>query len=209
MKRIIATLIVGTLVSILQPAAAQTTLVNSWENSAEGWGPLETNWTSGGFSTTMGVTDGAYSWMLTAAAGPDYGAAIGGTASTTLTSQLANAASVSVDVLADSSFSYLQFDLTLNQQGGLGYASVDSYNYTQSPVLGTESTLTFTIPAAMRATLAANPTLGTSLNYQIGGGAGGTLYLDNLRITEVPEPATMALLGLGMAGLLAFRRRRA
>ncbi len=210
MKRIIAALTVGMLVSALQTATAQGVLVNSWENSVEGWGTLEANWTSGGFSTTTGVTDGTYSWMLTAAAGPDYGAAIGGTASTTLTSQLANAASVSLDVYATAEFGgYLQFDLTLNQQGGLGYASVDSYSYSQAAVLGSESTLTFAIPSAMRTTLAANPTLATSLNYQIGGGGGGTIYLDNLRINEVPEPGTFALLALGAAGFLTIRRRKA
>jgi hypothetical protein len=167
---------------------------------------ISPNWTSAGFSTTTGVTAGTYSWMLTAAASPDYAGAIGGTASTALTAELANAASVSVDVYA-TGFSYMQWDLTLNQNGGLGYQSADGYSYSQSPVIGTESTLTFTISQAFRDTLAANPTLPTSLNYQIGGGNGGTVFMDNLRITSVPEPCTLALSGLGVVGLLLFRRR--
>ncbi|HXR04820.1 MAG TPA: PEP-CTERM sorting domain-containing protein [Verrucomicrobiae bacterium] len=205
MKRIVVTLALGIAVSALQTATAQTILVNSWENSVEGWGTLEANWTSGGFSTTTGVTQGSYSWILNAAGSPDYGAALGGTASTALTADLANAASVSVDVYA-TGFSYMQWDLTLNG-GGLGYQSTDGYTYSQSPVIGTESTLTFTIPSSFRATLAANPTIATSLNFQIGGGNPGTVYLDNLVVTEVPEPASLALMGLGAVGLVLFRRR--
>ncbi|MFT3758287.1 PEP-CTERM sorting domain-containing protein [Thauera sp.] len=39
---------------------------------------------------------------------------------------------------------------------------------------------------------------------------GGTFTIDNLAITatQVPEPASLALLGLGMAGLAAVRRRK-
>jgi hypothetical protein len=89
---------------------------------------------------------------------------------------------------------------------------VDGYSY-QSVTIGAETTLTWTIPTAMQATLAANPTLATSMTFQIGGGysAGNeTMYLDNLRIIDtVPEPSTIALIGLGAAGLLAIRRRKA
>ncbi len=185
--------------------SAQSQQLNSWENSVEGWVTLEANWTSGGFSTTTGVTSGNYSWILNAAAGPDYGTALGGPSSTLLTSQLANAASVSVDVFA-TGFSYMQWDLTINQSGGLGYQSVDGYTYSQSPVIGTESTLTWTIPASFQTTLAANPGLAASLNFQIGGGNPGTVYLDNLRINPVPEPTAATLLGIGFAGLLIRRR---
>lgn len=208
MKKVLF-LSVGIAAFFVQSASSQTVLVNSWENSSEGWGALEANWTSGGFSTTTGVTKGTYSWILNAAAGPDYSGAIGGTASTALTAELANAASVSVNVMA-TGFSYMQWDLALNG-GGLGYASTDGYGYSQSPTIGTESTLTFAISPAFRTTLAANLGTATSLNYQIGGGGAGTVYMDNLTITElpVPEPSTLALAGLGAAGLLAVRRRKA
>lgn len=198
---------VGIAAFLVQNATAQTISVNSWENSVEGWGTDGTIWTSGGFSTTSGVTAGLYSWSLVASANPGYAFSIGGTASTALTAELANAASVSVDVLAGGSFGYQQWDLTLNIGGN--YQSADGYSFPQSPVLGTESTLTFTISPTVQALLAANLGSATSVNFQIGGGGAGTMNIDNLRIVEAPEPTTLALAGLGAAGLLVVRRRKA
>jgi hypothetical protein len=42
-----------------------------------------------------------------------------------------------------------------------------------------------------------------------GGTAGETIYVDNFQVTPTPEPGTFALLGLGGAALLFFRRRNA
>jgi len=214
MKKHLAVLM-GAGVLLIQSASAQTVnVIDSWENSTEGWGTDGTIWTSGGFSTTTGVTLGTYSWILNASASPGYAFAFGGTATTAITADLANATAVQIDVLA-TGFSYQQWDLDLNSGAftvalGGSYQSTDAYSFPQSPVIGTESTLTWTITPAMQALLAANPTATTSLNFQIGGGNAGTMYLDNLRIVEaVPEPSVFALIGLGATGLLAMRRRKA
>jgi hypothetical protein len=63
----------------------------------------------------------------------------------------------------------------------------------------------------MQATLAANPTLATSVNFQIGGGftsSSDAVYLDDFTISQVPEPSTLSLCGLGLAAGAAFLRRR-
>ena len=208
----------GVAVFLIKSASAQVVYNESWENSLDGWGIVNgANMTFGGFSTTTGVTEGNYSVILDSASGsgPSYGNQFASSASTALTLDLANASSVTLDVYTPGGdFGYfLQWDLTLNQQGtgGLGYQSVDNYNF-QSTANGSESILTWTIPTSMQATLAANPTLATSVNLQIGGGYTSTsdaVYLDDFTITDVPEPSTMALCGLGMAGLVALRRRAA
>jgi hypothetical protein len=171
--------------------AQSQTLLNSWENSLEGWTISEGNWTTTGFSTSTGVTAGTYSWNLTAASGPDYGLALTGPSSTTLTTQLLNAGSISIDVLTPVSGSfggYLQVDLEVNQPGGAGTISVDGYTYDQSPTIGgSESTLTWAVPASVGEALAAHPGLATYLTFQIGGGGGGTMYLDYLRINPVGQ----------------------
>ena len=146
-------------------AQAQTVLYNeSWEDNNDGWGTVSgANMTLGGFSTTFGVTEGNYSLILDgpASGGPNYADQFASTASTALTAALANSSSVTSEVYvpAGDFGYYLQWDLALNQQSGLGYASVDGYSYAQDATIGGETTLTWTIPASMQATLAANPTL--------------------------------------------------
>jgi len=57
----------------------------------------------------------------------------------------------------------------------------------------------------------ANPSLwelsDVELQLSIDGPTGSSLLLDNLEFSNLPEPATLALLGMGVAGLLHRRRR--
>lgn len=46
------------------------------------------------------------------------------------------------------------------------------------------------------------------MNFFIGGNAPGEFQVDNLRLETIPEPSSAALMGLGVAGLVAFRLRR-
>ena len=166
--------------------AQSQTLLNSWENSLEGWTISEpVIWTTTTFSTTTGVTAGSYSWKLTAASSPDFNTALTGPSSTNLTTLLANAGSLSVDVLAPVAGSfgnYLLFDLHVVQPGGAGDVSLDGGAYNQYPSIGgPQSTLTWTVPQSVRTALLNNPSLPVCLTFQIGGGGGGTMYMDNLR----------------------------
>jgi hypothetical protein len=36
----------------------------------------------------------------------------------------------------------------------------------------------------------------------------GTVFVDDMSVVMIPEPASIALVGAGMLGLVAFRRRR-
>ena len=51
------------------------------------------------------------------------------------------------------------------------------------------------------------PTTGT-LSFQNAGGDNIGALLDNVKLSVIPEPATLSLLGLGLLGLLGLRKRR-
>ncbi len=193
--------------------AQGSVLIDSWENSSEGWGTFQGDYAISGYSTTLGVTNGTYSMAITSPSNtaPNYQGLMGGSASTAITQLLAiPGQTISIDVYTQpEAFGYMQWDLATNGAGG--YTSVDGYTYPESPTIGSESTLTWTIPASLTATYAANLSTPTSLNFQIGGGSStgpATFYVDNLRASlAVPEPASMSVLGLAALGLLGRRRR--
>jgi hypothetical protein len=192
MKQKILT-VAGLLGLGLSAVQSQTVVpLNSWENSTEGWSIIETNtWTSNGFSTTKGVTQGSYSWQLTTTA-VDYGPTLRGPSSTNVTWLMANAASLSMDILLSTNapaFAWgIQIDLEVNQPGGAGTISVDGYNY-PGDVYGNynQNTISWTVSQATRTALDAYPNLPCYLTLSVGGGAGGTIYIDNLQLTKIPQ----------------------
>jgi hypothetical protein len=201
--------------TFLAKATIAPTLYNeSWENNLDGWTVAGGNMTLAGFSSTLGVTEGSYSVGLGAPLGaPNYGIQFSSSASTALTLSLASASQITMDayVPAGDFGSLLKFDLIVSQKTGMVSVSLDNSTFSQSADIGGEKILTWTIPASVQTTLAANPTKQTSLIFEIGGNStspNDVVYLDNLQVVGVPEPSTMALAGLGMAGWLVIRRRK-
>jgi hypothetical protein len=195
------------------PCVASATLIESWENTLDGWAAppsYNVNGFSSAFSTTTGVTDGSYSLALVGTtSGPNYGQMLYGPSTMALTSLLSNASAIDLDVYAPAaSFGYyLQVQIGINNSSaGIGFDALTSYVGVN---IGGETTLSAPISPALDALLAASPNP-TAIFVQVGGGysAGNeTAYFDNLRSVDVPEPATLSILGAGL-GLLGLRRSR-
>ncbi len=176
--------------------AQSQTLINSWENSLEGWSVVETGtWTSVGFSNTKGATDGSYSWQLATTA-VDYGVTLQGPSSTNLARLMANAATVNMDIVIGTNapqFNWgIQIDLEVNQPGGVGTMAVDGGNYSGgvfggSLTDGSTNTLTWPVLQAVRTALDAYPNLPCYLTISVGGGGGGAIFIDKLRVNLIPQ----------------------
>ncbi len=189
---------------------ASAGLLASFENDAEGW-TINTSenatYAFNGFSTTDGVTEGTYSAIITGGAAPSYGQLLVSPASTALTAELATAAEVSIDVAtAPGAFGFgTQWSAVINN-ADLGYTSLDGYTYTGAVGPGASGQLVWNITPAQRAVLAASSESST-LIFQVGGGDAGTMYVDNVRLTPVPEPSSLAMLMVLAGAALRLRRR--
>jgi hypothetical protein len=198
---------------VFQASASQGALLSSWENSEEGWIIQQPAYSTAGFSTTTGVSNQTYSWIVAGNASPTYGVMFEGPSTLGNTAVLSVAATLSVDVTVPvgGDFGWFQQWTAIIDNADTGYVSLDGYSYSQSPNIGsaTPKTLIWTVPGGIRSTLAssANP---TKVVFQVGGGSNGTIntmYLDNLR-TTVPEPASVALLASCALGMFVSRPKR-
>lgn len=91
--------------------------------------------------------------------------------------------------------------------GGVDYYDAISPAYSLTPTPGTTYSITLPLQSPNQANIAGGfPVNG--LNFQIDpANVSGDYTITFNSIELVPEPATFALTGLGIAGLLAFRRR--
>jgi len=203
--------------------AQASTLIESWENTADGWTlPGAGGFYSIAFSTTTGVTQGSYSWELWGTSSGSLTPIASSAATTALTASLASASTLSFDVNVPSATdfgTYLGFDVAVYQPGGnltgttayatADFASLTGYGIWTPATMGGQATLTWSMPTALANALGANPGLATSLYISAVGYGSGFAYLDNVTVTAVPEPATLALAGLGgLASLVVLRRKQ-
>jgi len=204
----------GVVFMLAMKAQAVTVLIESFENGADGWAtsPENAPWSVAGNPTTPGATDGTKSLQLSGDKPLSYGQLFFSPVSVANTTLLGNSSSISIDVFNNDIGQYggfQQWTVSINQFGGIGYQSVDGFSYSQTGATG-EKTLTWTIPAAIANGLLANPTLATSIHFQVGSGGDGvttrSMFVDNVRVEAVPEPATLGL--AAASGCLAAARRR-
>ena len=176
--------------------AQSQTLLNSWENSLEGWSIIETGtWTSVGFSTTKGASQGSYSWELSAT-GVDYGATLQGPSSASLTLLMANADTVTMTLVVGPNapqFNWgIQIDLGITIPGVVTNMSLDGGIYPGgifggSLTDGSTNLVTWPITQAARTFLNSYPNLPASLVISFGGGGGGNVFIDKLQVNKIPQ----------------------
>ena len=220
----------GVVLSFFATRLLPAGTLESWENpndpTFDGWTiPTEENpGFMATYSNTTGVTNGQYSLAISPTlanmppaqqtdppydgTGPTYGQMLRSPFLQSNTTALAAATQLSFDINvpnpnpAVGAFGYfLQFDAVANN-ADIGFQSLDNGNYSQSATIGGQATMTFAIPAQLKADLA-NSKNPTQIIIQVGGGYSyayanqsttpntnpvvyETFYIDNLRVNNLP-----------------------
>jgi hypothetical protein len=90
--------------------------------------------------------------------------------------------------------------------GDMTFTTVDTYLMSN-----TGSTTALSLDAAKSLNFTASVASGDYLVFaleEVNSNSGSAIYIDNLSVTAIPEPGTLALLGIALGSLLLFRRRK-